>query len=190
MKCSKSAYSDHVHYGRCVGDIYLNLNLSGLSKFQPTHKKMYMPRKKNLFTFCMLFQMAHWLWPRVMSGDLINVIGTEIFRFDPEIMDREFEKKMVPKIFFYIYIQKWSAAWGPHKWHRNRNPQVRSWDNGPRIWKEMVQKKIIYFFYNKNCLRPGDLINVIGTEILRSVPEIMDREFEKNGPKKIYLFFL
>ena len=53
--------SDHVHYGRCVGDIYLNLNLSGLSKFGPTHKKMYMPRKKNLFTFCMLFQMAHWL---------------------------------------------------------------------------------------------------------------------------------
>ena len=141
--------SDHVHYGRCVGDIYLNLNLSGLSKFRPTHKKMYMPRKKNIFTFCMLFQMAHWLWPTVMSGDLINVIRTEILRFDPKIMDREFEKKMVPKIFFYIYIQKWSAAWGPHKCHRNRNPQVRSWDNGPRIWKEMVQKKFIYFFYKK-----------------------------------------
>ena len=98
--------SDHVHYGRCVGDIYLNLNLSGLSKFRPTHKKMYMPRKKNLFTFCMLFQMAHWLWPRVMSGDLINVIGTEILRFDPEIMDREFEKKNGPKnIFLYIYTK-------------------------------------------------------------------------------------
>ena len=35
-----------------------------------------------------------------MSGDLINVIRTEILRFDPEIMDHEFEKKMVPKIFF------------------------------------------------------------------------------------------
>ena len=32
---------------------------------------------------------------------------------------------------------------------------------------------------------PRDLINVIGTEILRSVAEIMDREFEKNGQKKI-----
>ena len=29
-----------------------------------------------------------------------------------------------------------------------------------------------------------DLINVIGTEILRSVAEIMDREFEKKWSKK------
>ena len=42
--------TDHVHYCRCVGDIYLNLNLSGLSKFRPTHNKIYMPRKKNLFS--------------------------------------------------------------------------------------------------------------------------------------------
>ena len=35
----------------------------------------------------------------------------------------------------------------------------------------------------------GDLINVIGTEILRSVPEIMDREFEKNWSKKNVFIF-
>ena len=127
----------------------LLLKLSGLSKFRPTHKKMYMPRKKNLFTFCMLFQMAHWLWPRVMSGDLINVIGTEILRFDPEIMDREFEKEMVQKKLFIFSIKKFSKAWGPHKCHRNRNPQVRCWDNGPRIWKKMDQNKLIFFFYRK-----------------------------------------
>ena len=54
----------------------------------------------------------------------------------------------------------------------------------------MVQKKFIYVFYKKNCLRPGDLINVIGTEILRSVAEIMDREFEKKWSKKINFLFL
>ena len=31
---------------------------------------------------------------------------------------------------------------------------------------------------------PGDLINVIGTEILRSIAEIMDREFEKKWSKQ------
>ena len=38
-----------------------------------------------------------------MSGDLINVIGTEILKFDPEIMDRKFEKNG-PKNILYIYI--------------------------------------------------------------------------------------
>ena len=38
-------------------------------------------------------------------------------------------------------------------------------------------------------LRPGDLINVIGTKILRSVPEIMDREFEKKWSKKNVFIF-
>ena len=47
----------------------------------------------------------------------------------------------------------------------------------------MDQKKL-FFFLKKNCLRPRDLINVIGTEILRSVPEIMDREFDKKWSKK------
>ena len=45
-------------------------------------------------------------------------------------------------------------------------------------------KKNNFLFLQKNCLRPGDLINVIGTEILRSVAEIMDREFEKKWSKK------
>ena len=40
-----------------------------------------------------------------MSGDLINVIGTDILRFDPEIMDREFEKKRSQK-YFFIYTYK------------------------------------------------------------------------------------
>ena len=54
----------------------------------------------------------------------------------------------------------------------------------------MVQKKLIFFFYRKNWLRPRDLINVIGTEILRSVAEIMDREFEKKWSQKINFLFL
>ena len=44
-------------------------------------------------------------------------------------------------------------------------------------------------FFQKDRLMSVDLINVIGTEILRSVPEIKDREFEKNGPTKIFFFF-
>ena len=39
-------------------------------------------------------------------------------------------------------------------------------------------------FPQNNRLMSGNLINVIGTEILRSIPEIMDREFEKHGKKK------
>ena len=45
-------------------------------------------------------------------------------------------------------------------------------------------KKNLFIFSIKNCLRPGDLINVIGTEILRSIAEIMDREFEKKWSKQ------
>ena len=56
--------------------------------------------------------------------------------------------------------------------------------------KKWSKKKLIFFFYRKDCLRPRDLINVIGTEILRSVAEIMDREFEKNGQKKLEKKFL
>ena len=64
---------------------------------------------------------------------------------------------------------------------KSSGPFLRYWTanlkrNGP--------KKIIYFFYKKNCLTPGDLINVIGTEMLRSIAEIMDREFEKKWSKK------
>ena len=59
-------------------------------------------------------------------GDLINVIGTEILWSVPEIMDREFENKMVQKKLFSFSIEELSKAWGPHKCHRNRNPQVRS----------------------------------------------------------------
>ena len=59
-------------------------------------------------------------------GDLINVIGTEILRSVPEIMDREFEKKWSKKNVFIFSIKKLAKAWGPHKCHRNRNPQVRS----------------------------------------------------------------
>ena len=55
--------------------------------------------------------------------------------------------------------------------------------------KKNGPKKINFLFLQKNCLRPGDIINVIGTEILRSVAEIMDREFKKNGPKKINFLF-
>ena len=51
-------------------------------------------------------------------------------------------------------------------------------------------KNIFFIYIYKNGLRPGDLINVIGTEILRSVPEIMDREFEKKWSQKNYFFFL
>ena len=76
----------------------------------------------------------------------MNVIGTEILWSVPEIMDREFENKMVQNKLFSFSIEELSKAWGPHKCHRNRNPQVRSLDNGPRIWKEMVQKKFINFF--------------------------------------------
>ena len=108
---------------------------------------------------------------------LYNILGLVSGKIDPEIMDREFEKKWSKIVLFIFSIKKLSKAWGPHECHQNRNPQLRSWDNGPRIWKEMVQKKFIYFFYKKNCLRPVDLINVIGAEILRSVAEIMDREF-------------
>ena len=42
----------------------------------------------------------------------------------------------------------------PHQCHRNRNPQVRSWDNGPRIWKKNGPKCIFLYIY-KNGLRPG-----------------------------------
>ena len=56
-------------------------------------------------------------------GDLINVIGTEILRSIAEIMDREFEKNVQKKKFSFS-IEKLSKAWGPHKCHRNRNPQV------------------------------------------------------------------
>ena len=45
-----------------------------------------------------------------MSGGLINVIGTEILRSVPEKMDREFEKKNGPKIFFIFLIEKSSEA--------------------------------------------------------------------------------
>ena len=38
----------------------------------------------------------------------------------------------------------------------------------------------LFIFFQKHFLRSGDLINVVGTEILRSVPEIMDLELEKN----------
>ena len=41
-----------------------------------------------------------------MSGDLRNVIGPEILRFDPEIMTANLKKKMVPKNIFFIYIYK------------------------------------------------------------------------------------
>ena len=58
-------------------------------------------------------------------GDLINVIGTEILRSVAEIMDREFEKKMVQKKLIFFSTEKLSKAWGPHKCHQNRNPQVR-----------------------------------------------------------------
>ena len=69
---------------------------------------------------------------------LYNILG---------LVSRKFE---ISRLYIYWTIASWSAAaWGPHKCHRNRNPQVRSWDNGPRIWKEMVQKKCIYFFYKK-----------------------------------------
>ena len=53
-----------------------------------------------------------------------------------------------------------------------------------REFEKNGPKKINFLFLQKNCLRPGDLINVIGTEILRSVAEIMDREFEKKWSQK------
>ena len=80
---------------------------------------------------------------------LYNILGLVSGKINPEIMDREFEKKWSKKNLFIFSIKKLSKAWGPHKCHRNRNPQVRCWDNGPRIWKEMVQKKLIFFFYRK-----------------------------------------
>ena len=80
---------------------------------------------------------------------LYNILGLVSGKIDPEIMDREFEKKWSKKNLFIFSIKKLSKAWGPHKCHRNRNPQVRSWDNGPRIWKEMVQKKLIFFSIEK-----------------------------------------
>ena len=80
---------------------------------------------------------------------LYNILGLVSGKIDPEIMDREFEKKWSKKNLFILSIKKLSKAWGPHKCHRNRNPQVRCWDNGPRIWKKMVQKKLIFFFFRK-----------------------------------------
>ena len=71
---------------------------------------------------------------------LYNIVGLVSGKIDPEIMDREFEKKWSKRNLFIFSIKKLSKAWGPHKCHRNRNPQVRCWDNGPRIWKKMVQK--------------------------------------------------
>ena len=53
----------------------------------------------------------------------------------------------------------------------------------------MVQKKKISFSIEK-LSKAWDLINVIGTEILRSIAEIMDREFEKKWSKKINFLFL
>ena len=53
-----------------------------------------------------------------------------------------------------------------------------------REFEKKWSKKNLLIFSKKNCLRPGDLINVIGTEILRSIAEIMDREFEKKWSKK------
>ena len=52
----------------------------------------------------------------------------------------------------------------------------------------MDQKKLIFFSIEK-LSKAGDLINVIGTEILRSVPEIMDREFDKKMVQKKLIFF-
>ena len=75
------------------------------------------PKKINF-----LFLEKNCLRPR----DLINVIGIEILRSVAEIMDREFENKMVQKKLFSFSIEELSKAWGPHKCHRNRNPQIRS----------------------------------------------------------------
>ena len=58
-----------------------------------------------------------------------------------------------------------------------------------REFEKNGPKKINFLFLEKNCLRPRDLINVIGTEILSSVPEIMDREFEKKWSKKNLFIF-
>ena len=58
-----------------------------------------------------------------------------------------------------------------------------------REFEKNGPKKINFLFLEKNCLRPRDLINVIGIEILRSVAEIMDREFEnKMVQKKLFSF--
>ena len=59
-----------------------------------------------------------------------------------------------------------------------------------REFEKKWSQKNYFFFSIEKLSKAGDLINVIGTEILRSVAEIMDREFEKNGPKKINFFFL
>ena len=56
---------------------------------------------------------------------LYNILGLVSGKIDPEIMDREFEKKWSKKNLFILSIKKLSKAWGPHKCHRNRNPQVR-----------------------------------------------------------------
>ena len=53
---------------------------------------------------------------------------------------------------------------------------------------KMVQKKL-FSFSIEELSKAWGLINVTGTEILRSVPEIMDREFEKKWSKKNLLIF-
>ena len=40
-----------------------------------------------------------------MSGDLRNVIGPEILRFDPEIMTANLKKNGPKNIFLYIYTK-------------------------------------------------------------------------------------
>ena len=58
-----------------------------------------------------------------------------------------------------------------------------------REFEKKWSQKYFFIYIYKNGLRPGDLINVIRTEILRSVPEIMDREFEKKWSKKNLFIF-
>ena len=95
---------------------------------------------------------------------LYNILGLVSGKFE------------ISRLYIYWTIASWSAG-------SLLTQRCSDHVHYGRIWKKWSQKYFFIYIY-KNGLRPGDLINVIGTEILRSVPEIMDREFEKKWSQK------
>ena len=95
---------------------------------------------------------------------LYNILGLVSGKFE------------ISRLYIYWTIASWSAG-------SLLTQRCSDHVHYGRIWKKWSQKYFYIYIY-KNGLRPGDLINVIGTEILRSVPEIMDREFEKKWSQK------
>ena len=71
---------------------------------------------------------------------LYNIVGLVSGKIDPEIMDREFEKKWSKRNLFIFSIKKLSKAWGPHKCHRTEILRSVAEIMDREFEKKMVQK--------------------------------------------------